>query len=69
MGMHVVMFGNPIDGLQIVGPFKTADDACQWADLANLSADWWIAPLQAKEAFEVDGDDPDYDENGNLRAA
>jgi len=45
MGMHVVLVGNPVDGLTIYGPFTTAEDANEWAD-SNINADdWWVAPL------------------------
>jgi hypothetical protein len=30
--MYVVSYGNAFDGLSLVGPFKTNDDACAYAD-------------------------------------
>ena len=44
MGMHVVIIGNPVDGLKIYGPFKTADAAVAWAE--DVTDTWWIAPLE-----------------------
>ena len=52
MGMHIVVVGNPIDGVKVYGPFKTAAHADDWAtchvDVGTL-ADWWIAPLHSPE--------------------
>ncbi len=46
IGMHVVIYGNPVDGIQIVGPFKTGEEARTFAE-AERDPDWWIAPLQS----------------------
>lgn len=52
-GMHIVIIGNPVDGFQYIGPFKTGEDAIAWADRdADIDADWWIAPLEAKDQHE-----------------
>lgn len=48
MGMHVVLVGNPVDGLTIYGPFDTGEDASTWADDYVSSDAWWIAPLHAQ---------------------
>ena len=32
MGMHVVLVGNPVDGFEVYGPFKTYDHAAAWTD-------------------------------------
>lgn len=54
MGPHIIVYGNPVDGLQFIGPFKTAyDAACHGNRDAHLSdAEWWIAPLEAADASE-----------------
>lgn len=50
MGIHVVVSGNPVDGLRFYGPFATADEASEWAQRnSNDLSDWWIAPLDAAE--------------------
>jgi hypothetical protein len=35
MTIPVIAYGNPIDGITIIGPFKTLDQATEWAE-ANL---------------------------------
>ena len=48
-GMHIVMIGNPVDGVVCYGPFTTGQEAIEWGELhgeTNIGADsWWIAPL------------------------
>ena len=50
-GMHVVVVGNPFDGMTIYGPFATGDEANEWAnsndktDLDNV--DWWVLRLES----------------------
>lgn len=50
MGMHVVIVGNPRDGVEIYGPFKTGADAVDYGH--SIEDEWWIAPLQAPKCFE-----------------
>jgi hypothetical protein len=51
MGMHIIIIGNPVDGFEYIGPFKTGEDAVAWANQdANIDGEWWIAPLEAKDA-------------------
>lgn len=45
MGMHIVITGNPVDGLFFYGPFKTSEDAVVWAERNQDGVEWWIAPL------------------------
>jgi hypothetical protein len=53
---QVIVIGNPVDGLQFIGPFKTGNDAIAWANRdANIDADWWVAPLEEKEGFAREG--------------
>ena len=52
MGMHVVLAGTPVGGFQIIGPFKTAHFAQEWAQEWLDSLDWWVVPLSATEEFE-----------------
>lgn len=44
-GMHILITGNPVDGFEYFGPFKTGDDAIAYAETARFDG-WWIAPLQ-----------------------
>jgi len=45
METFVVITGNPVDGLDIYGPFATAEEANNWADCEQAGEDWWVAPL------------------------
>lgn len=47
-GLSVIAHGNPIDGIAIVGPFKTPIEAAEYGD-KFLDADWWVTPLIAPE--------------------
>ena len=46
-GMHIIVHGNPIDGINIVGPFATHEDACTHAEDRMNEPEWWIVPLEA----------------------
>lgn len=51
MGMHVVLVGDPINGTEVFGPFKTGPEAEKWA--ATYAIDnWVIAPLKAQSVQE-----------------
>lgn len=52
MGMHVVLIGNPIDGMEIFGPFKTGIDAANWAERYACGDSWVVAPLAAQSVQE-----------------
>lgn len=48
-GLHIIIIGNPVSGLEFIGPFATGDEAVEWANRdAHIDADWWVAPLEAK---------------------
>lgn len=47
-GMHVLIVGDPVGGFQIIGPFKTGEDAIRHGE--RECATWWIAPLEAPDA-------------------
>ncbi len=45
-GLHIVITGNPVDGLFFYGTFKTGEEAMEWADINQqdkkvLSTPWW----------------------------
>jgi len=44
MDMHIVVAGNPVDGLKFYGAFKTLDAAAEWAKTASIP-EWSIASL------------------------
>lgn len=41
-----LMVGNPVDGVQLIGPFSDQEAAAEAAD-AISDSDWWIVPLTA----------------------
>lgn len=45
--MYVVAFGNPADGIHLVGPFAEHDDAVNHADGAE--GDWWVMNLNSAD--------------------
>ena len=46
--MYVILHGNPVDGLGLVGPFPSADEATEYADeYFNGAGEWWIVELEA----------------------
>lgn len=51
MGMHILIIGNPVDGFEYYGPFKTGEEAIAYGE-DRLGGDWWIAPLRGKEELE-----------------
>lgn len=52
-GMHVVVYGNPFDGMTIVGPFTTGVEAVEWASDHLKRDDWWAMPLVSQDSEEV----------------
>lgn len=40
---HILIEGNPVDGLTFTGPFPTHGDAADAGDDAGV--DWWVAPI------------------------
>ena len=48
---HIVVFGNPIDGLTFEGPFDDFESAEAYATGFD---DWWIAALSEPVSLEGD---------------
>lgn len=46
--MHVILAGNVIDGLEVIGPFDDAEEAIQYGD-DHVDPDWVVADLQAPQ--------------------
>jgi hypothetical protein len=48
--MYVILHGNPIDGLSLVGPFDDGEIASEYAE-ANLNGagEWWIVEVEKPE--------------------
>ena len=49
--MFIVITGDPVDGFSHIGPFKTMEDAIEWAQ-THKSTDWWAAPLRSPTEWE-----------------
>ena len=43
-GLHVVLVGNVFDGVTVVGPFLSVEDATLWAD-TNTDQEWWVSSI------------------------
>ena len=50
-GPHVVVTGNPIDGLFFYGPFTLYEDAARFAETECNGEQWWVAPLVTEETY------------------
>jgi hypothetical protein len=45
---HIIVMGNPVDGLQFIGPFLSAAAAAEHGNTdPHIEADWWVAPVEA----------------------
>lgn len=44
-GLHVIISGNPVDGIQLFGPYSNANEASEAAHTDKRLDDWWLAPL------------------------
>lgn len=49
----IVVYGNPIDGLQFVGPFTDEGEAADFAERYLDGYDWWLSTLQSIETVQV----------------
>ena len=49
--MFIVLAGNPLDGLQVYGPFVTAEEADRWAEreFRHGPGEYWITKLERPE--------------------
>lgn len=48
----IVIYGNPTDGFNHVGPFSCRDDAVNYAESEPYNGNWWITRLDAPAATE-----------------
>lgn len=46
---HVIVTGNPFDGLTLIGPFDNHEAALTYADTHTFEWDWWVVPVHPKE--------------------
>jgi ribosomal protein L37AE/L43A len=40
---HILIFGNPVDGLTFVGPFDTHEEAVTYGE--PIAEEWWVSEL------------------------
>jgi hypothetical protein len=45
----VVAFSNPFDGLYLVGPFDTHEEAIEYAEANSPNTEWHIVKLQTPD--------------------
>lgn len=41
---RVIIHGNPVDGIALIGPFPDGEAAVEYAE-RELDGDWWVADL------------------------
>jgi hypothetical protein len=60
MAIPVIVYGNPCDGITMIGPFKSLDDAVKWAEdnLEETNGNFfWPAPVLSPSEFLGEGKD------------
>ena len=73
---HVVVVGNPLDGLILIGPFDGQHEAMEFVNRDEPDSDWWVAPVESPDpeveehelepSFCVDGHEYDDPESNML---
>lgn len=59
--MKVLVYGNPADGLSLIGPFEHADEAAEYG--GRVGVDWWVMEMLTPAEYEASlHADPDDDE-------
>jgi hypothetical protein len=49
--MHLLISGDPLDGIEIHGPFANDDEAVEWADV-NIDGKYWLVQPSAPAGDE-----------------
>lgn len=61
---HIIMIGNPVDGINLIGPFNSRDKARAYAESHLDDEQWNIAsltsPVQDEEDEDYDDEPEDY---------
>ena len=50
--MYVILCGNPVDGIQVHGPFPSSDEAHEWAECGLKGESWWVTELHSEQNAE-----------------
>lgn len=55
MGPSCVVLGDPINGVIIIGPFRSADEAATYAETVAASTQtWWVVAMVVPKEFDVE---------------
>jgi len=47
---YVILIGNPVDGLEFIGPFDDGNEATEYAEVkVHRNKEWWLAEMEAPE--------------------
>ena len=46
MPEYVLVIGNPVDGVRIVGPFPDPEDVDEYAETHERNEEWWMVTLE-----------------------
>jgi hypothetical protein len=63
MPIPVIVYGNPCDGISVIGPFESLEDATDWAEENLDEADgnfFWPTPLFLPDEFISGKNDGNY---------
>lgn len=44
LAMYIILYGDPANGYQAIGPFDTQEDAIEFGD--GVDADWTTMPME-----------------------
>jgi hypothetical protein len=51
--MYVLITGNPVDGISLIGPFTDSEEAIEYAEVhINGPGEWWLAEVEAPQEQE-----------------
>lgn len=65
MSQYVIAYGNPFDGLSLIGPFDRSEEACDYATLMPRNHEWNVVELEAIPDHVLDSIDPSWGEDGS----
>ena len=51
---QLIISGNPIDGIQVIGMFQDGEEASEWAEKWLNGEGWWLIQLASPKEFEAD---------------
>ena len=49
---HILVFGDPVDGLGFIGPFDDCDEAIKYAEENFKLESWWTSELESPKQEE-----------------